>query len=553
MNPQDDPYLRALAASANLRPQMRQGAIAQQATGRASTQYSGDPASVPTNLPALPVAAPPAVPAGASPLVQARVAPPVAPVAAPPAGGDLQSILKPPPAPAGPSTDPLAGPIAAAAARGRPAPVADDVSLGTRMFPSSSATFAGNVQAIGKAGGPGNVIGTGIRSTGSILSNLASDAGQPLILAGGAIAQQAGGFWNGLMGNPENPAVAVSPPGQRTTQQGTPAPSADVNAGPIEPTRGVSGMAGPIAAASSAAPRTPGGGDPIFAAQDAYAKARGGVSSDMGVGTNQSIRRIAGDAATQGAFNDVLSKQGINAKATTDANGRLVIDGGASPNAQPAMAGYDLAGENAKTMNANNAWNDHLLNGQIADLAYRASVSTGKAKTALTQQLATLMGAQQQGVATKARAGLENAQATQLGQQTQMSAKQNAQLQALHDQFIAEKDTTKARAIGDKILTIMGKDPSQGKYSYGKTTSLSDPSNPYSAPLETAYITENSSGVTRSVQDASKYGFGPLPAAPTGGGTPTPNHVAGLKANPATAAQFDQIYGAGAAKKILGS
>ena len=100
-------------------------------------------------------------------------------------------------------------------------------------------------------------------------------------------------------------------------------------------------------------------------------------------------------------------------------------------------------------------------------------------------------------------------------------------------------------------MTIMGKDPSQGKYSYGKTTSLSDPSNPYSAPLESAYITENSSGVTRSVQDASKYGFGPLPAAPTGGGTPTPNHVAGLKANPATAAQFDQIYGAGAAKKIV--
>lgn len=353
------------------------------------------------------------------------------------------------------------------------------------------------------------------RATGSF-----DQTGSTLIRQPSAADQafQRGGI-AGLLNAPtgQTPQIALSAPGQRAA--GVQTPNTTTAAAPsTEP--------GAMDQYGNRAPNAPATVTPNVDLETAASNKLGralpnGNIESLSSRGSAGVRALASDPNAQGAFNDLQGVRGNGISASTDANGQLVLSGNGANATKPQnfTAGFDLAGSNARQAAALEANNARDTQGQIADLrkqmAYDTNQNPGR-QAALQGQIAALSGlsaADARSGLEKAQTGLTAAQTTGTQQANALSAAQQQQVSALQKQFVGETDPQKSKALGDKLLTLLGKDPKQGQFQIAIQEEPIDPNNPFAGTKKVPYLIDTRGGpdgkpMAQRVDEAANLGVG---------------------------------------------
>lgn len=455
------------------------------------------------------------------------------------------------PVAAAPNTDPIAS-IANRQPSATHAP-ADNSTYLSRNFPSLTANSQANTDLARKQAPLGETMGNQVRAAGNTLADVGSDLMQPAIGIGGAIANTAKGFAQGLTGTasaassapasatapavsasavPAPAAAAVAPV---TTTPGTAAPAPDFNTAPTS-IAGISkvtgkGIKSPIFTNL----------DPAQAASDYRTNQPNIVPTPQGIGgaaQGNGINFGSGGGQSGGSAALSATRAAAADRGDFDSVAATYQKGGGEFNGQTAQ---DVSNENSMRILTNAIGQAH-----------------GKQKTNLLAQQAGLINAQTQGKSAIAEAGLKSAQTglsqantAAKNQETEMSNANHVQIMKLQDLFVSEADPARQRRIGNQILTLLGHNPKQDVVQIATQDELVDPSNPAFGVKKTPYVINNVTGAVQRVTEASDAG-GMGKKTGASGAVPTPANVARLKIYPNEAALFDKQFGAGAAAKILG-
>ena len=142
---------------------------------------------------------------------------------------------------------------------------------------------------------------------------------------------------------------------------------------------------------------------------------------------------------------------------------------------------------------------------------------------------------------TMAQAALEQQKINQAGESQGFANRAAAQSEQLRNVLADPKATPEQRAMAQRSLAAMSDKTAADRM---QTVTLPDTTN------EMGQVVRGGQALVRTLEDGTVQ---QVPIGTQRGATaPLANHVAALKANPKQAAQFDEIYGPGAAARAIG-
>lgn len=142
---------------------------------------------------------------------------------------------------------------------------------------------------------------------------------------------------------------------------------------------------------------------------------------------------------------------------------------------------------------------------------------------------------------TMAQAALEQQKINQAGESQGFANRAAAQSEQLRNVLLDPNATPEQRSVAQRNLAALSGKTAADRM---QTVTLPDTTN------EMGQVVRGGQALVRTLEDGSVQQV-PI-GAQQGATAPLANHVAALKANPKQAAQFDEIYGPGAAARAIG-
>ena len=236
-----------------------------------------------------------------------------------------------------------------------------------------------------------------------------------------------------------------------------------------------------------------------------------------------------------------------------------------STNDWAARKALENAATAASSITANgSAWDKTGRGDSPAQAAYKAALATDQALqqaqpgadiTAMRENAGIQReGMQQSGATTRAgmqergamgrtmaQAALEQQKINQAGESQGFANRAAAQSEQLRNVLLDPKSTPEQRAVAQRNLSALSGKTAADRM---QTVTLPDTTN------EMGQVVRGGQALVRTLEDGTVQ---QVPIGTQRGATaPLANHVAALKANPKQAAQFDEIYGPGAAARAIG-
>ena len=143
---------------------------------------------------------------------------------------------------------------------------------------------------------------------------------------------------------------------------------------------------------------------------------------------------------------------------------------------------------------------------------------------------------------TMAQAALEQQKINQAGESQGFANRAAAQSEQLRNVLLDPNATPEQRSVAQRNLAALSGKTAADRM---QTVTLPDTTN------EMGQVVRGGQALVRTLEDGTVQQV-PIGAQQAGASQPPANHVAALKANPKQAAQFDEIYGPGAAARAIG-
>lgn len=180
------------------------------------------------------------------------------------------------------------------------------------------------------------------------------------------------------------------------------------------------------------------------------------------------------------------------------------------------------------------------LDAQRADMAARGQQPGLDAATNQVNSNLQREGMQQDGANGRnlVQAMLEQQKINQTGEAQGYANRAAGLVERMRNQVAAETDPTKRRSLVDTMMAVEGKQTQADPYLVVPGGQQIDP------------ISQRAYNVPSTVLNRQTGQWMQQPGQ--GAQQPSENHIAWLKQNPGQAANFDQIYGQGAAKRVMG-
>ncbi len=391
----------------------------------------------------------------------------------------------------------------------------------------------------------GTAARTAVQGLGMYGVELADKAGTPLVNA-------ARGFGRGVLGAdanaaPSTPAAATAPAAPApATNPPTTTSTAGAGRGVVNPPTVNPSAPAPSNAPAAATEVMPG----------VYRHGRGQYS-DNAAGMGMPANFTGQPNAQNNAAAEKLAQRSAptSAPATAAPQGVTAPTVRHSGNDWAARKALENAATAASSITANGGRFDQSGRGDSPEVAaYKAALTNdhalqqaqpGLAAVAMRENAGiTRTGMQEQGA--NARAAVSSAlQRDEFGLKKEAAGVQTREAQQkeqLRNVLVNPKATPEQRAMAQRSLAALSGKTAADRM---QTVTLPDTTN------EMGQVVRGGQALVRELEDGTVQQV-PIGAQRQGASQPLANHVAALKANPKQAAQFDDIYGPGAAALALG-